>query len=130
MVVSSFFSSFFFFLMIRRPPRSTLFPYTALFRSLAMIPGSVRWLSLDVLPQGDARALARDLLARVDADGAQDVDAICSEAKGHPLFLDELVRHRAGPRRARSARLDEALWERAARLSGSPRKLLEPVPGA
>src|SRR6266567_5210050 len=27
----------FFFLMIRRPPRSTLFPYTTLFRSLARI---------------------------------------------------------------------------------------------
>src|SRR2546422_714097 len=27
------YSSFFFFLMIRRPPRSTLFPYTTLFRS-------------------------------------------------------------------------------------------------
>src|SRR5438477_5846345 len=29
----SFFIFFFFFLMIRRPPRSTLFPYTTLFRS-------------------------------------------------------------------------------------------------
>src|SRR5215471_20240692 len=29
----NFFLSFFFFLMIRRPPRSTLFPYTTLFRS-------------------------------------------------------------------------------------------------
>src|SRR2546428_11162580 len=28
-------SSLFFFLMIRRPPRSTLFPYTTLFRSSA-----------------------------------------------------------------------------------------------
>src|SRR6266513_3296001 len=28
-------SDFFFFLMIRRPPRSTLFPYTTLFRSPA-----------------------------------------------------------------------------------------------
>src|SRR5215475_15067291 len=28
-----FFLYFFFFLMIRRPPRSTLFPYTTLFRS-------------------------------------------------------------------------------------------------
>src|SRR5256885_17028254 len=27
--------TFFFFLMIRRPPRSTLFPYTTLFRSRA-----------------------------------------------------------------------------------------------
>src|SRR5256885_8748723 len=30
--------SFFFFLMIRRPPRSTLFPYTTLFRSLLPRP--------------------------------------------------------------------------------------------
>src|SRR5207249_6298597 len=28
-------SSVFFFLLLRRPPRSTLFPYTTLFRSLA-----------------------------------------------------------------------------------------------
>src|SRR2546426_12553097 len=28
---------FFFFLMIRRPPRSTLFPYTTLFRSVISI---------------------------------------------------------------------------------------------
>src|SRR3712207_9063643 len=28
---------FFFFLMIRRPPRSTLFPYTTLFRSDAVL---------------------------------------------------------------------------------------------
>src|SRR6266480_5821236 len=38
---------FFFFLMIRRPPRSTLFPYTTLFRSAACVrrvgaPASVR----------------------------------------------------------------------------------------
>src|SRR3990170_6841890 len=30
---SSIMLHFFFFLMIRRPPRSTLFPYTTLFRS-------------------------------------------------------------------------------------------------
>src|SRR2546422_10983625 len=29
---------FFFFLMIRRPPRSTLFPYTTLFRSVSATP--------------------------------------------------------------------------------------------
>src|SRR3712207_8444800 len=33
MVVIAISSIFFFFLMIRRPPRSTLFPYTTLFRS-------------------------------------------------------------------------------------------------
>src|SRR5258708_38485951 len=36
--VTRFFS--FFFLMIRRPPRSTLFPYTTLFRSLGKPPSS------------------------------------------------------------------------------------------
>src|SRR5258706_10745745 len=32
-VYVALFVNFFFFLMIRRPPRSTLFPYTTLFRS-------------------------------------------------------------------------------------------------
>src|SRR2546422_10617595 len=42
-------STFFFFLMIRRPPRSTLFPYTTLFRSLAQrVRGvMVRQVTLD-----------------------------------------------------------------------------------
>src|SRR2546422_11626192 len=31
----------FFFLMIRRPPRSTLFPYTTLFRSPVRVPAAV-----------------------------------------------------------------------------------------
>src|SRR5574340_1292122 len=35
LVAENFLFFFFFFLMIRRPPRSTLFPYTTLFRSLA-----------------------------------------------------------------------------------------------
>src|SRR5205823_14523507 len=29
----------FFFLEVRLPPRSTLFPYTTLFRSIAVVPG-------------------------------------------------------------------------------------------
>src|SRR5258705_10470006 len=32
--LGSYLLVFFFFLMIRRPPRSTLFPYTTLFRSV------------------------------------------------------------------------------------------------
>src|SRR6266853_227002 len=35
-------SFFFFFLMIRRPPRSTLFPYTTLFRSRRAGPSDRR----------------------------------------------------------------------------------------
>src|SRR5262249_56618022 len=34
-----------FFLMIRRPPRSTLFPYTTLFRSPARPPGQLVMMS-------------------------------------------------------------------------------------
>src|SRR5690554_7369935 len=34
--------SLFLFLLTRRPPRSTLFPYTTLFRSLTELPGTRR----------------------------------------------------------------------------------------
>src|SRR5438309_6017128 len=40
-IVRPLFYFFFFFLMIRRPPRSTLFPYTTLFRSLVFMSGLV-----------------------------------------------------------------------------------------
>src|SRR5947207_11770002 len=48
---------FFFFLMIRRPPRSTLFPYTTLFRSFVhQITGDIRQLrpSIKVVPVDSA----------------------------------------------------------------------------
>src|SRR5260370_11972250 len=52
----------FFFLMIRRPPRSTLFPYTTLFRS-------VRWFTDTPLSNGYPRSVifpASDLMTVVD----------------------------------------------------------------
>src|SRR2546423_7949790 len=45
----------FFFLMIRRPPRSTLFPYTTLFRSLAQLKVGGRL----VIPVGASRESQR-----------------------------------------------------------------------
>src|SRR5256885_15967293 len=40
----------FFFLMIRRPPRSTLFPYTTLFRSIALLdPGDYRTVNAYII---------------------------------------------------------------------------------
>src|SRR2546428_9311310 len=45
---------FFFFLMIRRPPRSTLFPYTTLFRSLLQADRTTRLHNV-----GRLRELAR-----------------------------------------------------------------------
>src|SRR2546430_6423189 len=48
---------FFFFLMIRRPPRSTLFPYTTLFRSRRNIERKIHsiWGLLEI--ERDAKAL-------------------------------------------------------------------------
>src|SRR2546422_9444363 len=55
----------FFFLMIRRPPRSTLFPYTTLFRSVFPLVGeshserpqnvSVTWIHLGGLDRKSTR---------------------------------------------------------------------------
>src|SRR3712207_8982070 len=61
------YSSVFFFLMIRRPPRSTLFPYTTLFRSirenlLFARPSATDDECLEVL----RRAAADNLLRRAD----------------------------------------------------------------
>src|SRR3712207_7388092 len=55
-------SSFFFFLMIRRPPRSTLFPYTTLFRSGQCAP---EFLGLSCLRHFGKR-FENDLFRRVD----------------------------------------------------------------
>src|SRR3712207_8384852 len=62
---------FFFFLMIRRPPRSTLFPYTTLFRSMrschhvGIVPGDLS----DEVPM--ARRSAGILLYRQGDDGVE-----------------------------------------------------------
>src|SRR2546427_6992126 len=45
----------FFFLMIRRPPRSTLFPYTTLFRSDAPLSRKHRRMSRDIAASIRAR---------------------------------------------------------------------------
>src|SRR2546430_11237911 len=60
--------SFFFFLMIRRPPRSTLFPYTTLFRSLeelaARSGGRLRLHVIDPQPFSEEEDRASELGVR------------------------------------------------------------------
>src|SRR2546430_15917586 len=51
---------FFFFLMIRRPPRSTLFPYTTLFRS-----------EMGHVPELGLGAVVRGVAGRVERGGAE-----------------------------------------------------------
>src|SRR5947209_20439302 len=50
---------FFFFLMIRRPPRSTLFPYTTLFRSRPSGPSRSARQNPDRAPPSARRAAGR-----------------------------------------------------------------------
>src|SRR2546429_3686039 len=62
---------FFFFLMIRRPPRSPLFPYTTLFRSIACARGARRRLQHPLRPRRVLRHPVRAPAAlgdRVPAD--------------------------------------------------------------
>src|SRR6266513_2891534 len=73
----AFFSQFlfFFFLMIRRPPRSTLFPYTTLFRSSAHRRRRLRdRLFLAQLPEASPRRWAQDrsLVRRRARGGARE----------------------------------------------------------
>src|SRR5689334_24573607 len=70
----------FFFLMIRRPPRSTLFPYTTLFRSLLR-----RGRTLDAarrLPRRGVRRAERDQAATTAAVPA---GALCVDRKSTRL---------------------------------------------
>src|SRR2546422_11738579 len=56
---------FFFFLMIRRPPRSTLFPYTTLFRSHAIVDAGY---FVSVTPDVVYRERDREMVAGVPLD--------------------------------------------------------------
>src|SRR6266496_6447963 len=88
---SSLFFLCFFFLMIRRPPRSTLFPYTTLFRSVlrpgraGMLPVGRRQLlgetphALLVVLVGEERAVAAAALV---GSSFQDALATASEDAG------------------------------------------------
>src|SRR2546430_4026399 len=71
---------FFFFLMIRRPPRSTLFPYTTLFRSLQR-------REMRAVERADADRLVLQLLRLVDARPGirDDRESRHRRAQGHDL---------------------------------------------
>src|SRR2546428_6838493 len=55
----------FFFLMIRRPPRSTLFPYTTLFRSQIAVQLRKRWG--DLIERAAENGQARAIVVRLGA---------------------------------------------------------------
>src|SRR3989449_10726323 len=81
---ATLFLFFFFFLMIRRPPRSTLFPYTTLFRSAknGVVPGTDSKSSVPCGDEDIGRAVVRpgpaDLVVSV-GDAHDDITEVCPE---------------------------------------------------
>src|SRR3712207_3345253 len=98
----------FFFLMIRRPPRSTLFPYTTLFRSV-FVEDRQADLDLERHRVGHAALLALLLVVLVlEADG---LAAVVAERRAHGVERAAVVAQGL----ARRERVD--LDERAAGLA-------------
>src|SRR3989442_14274859 len=86
--LSRAFSSFsFFFLMIRRPPRSTLFPYTTLFRSRAA-RGSALLLQLRL---GEASEPRQGAGRRGAAARARRSEEHTSELQSRPHLVCRLL---------------------------------------
>src|SRR3712207_9204472 len=82
--------------MIRRPPRSTLFPYTTLFRSHDLLE-----LLLAHLPVPDGDAGARDDALEVVADRLDGLDPVVDEEHlpaAVELARDPLLEERVVPR--------------------------------
>src|SRR3989442_11650927 len=72
--------------MIRRPPRSTLFPYTTLFRSLLAVPACELLAHvLDHLP------LPRDRLQRLGDGFAERSEEHTSELQSRPHLVCRLL---------------------------------------
>src|SRR5256885_7018106 len=75
---------FFFFLMIRRPPRSTLFPYTTLFRS---VPSQV----LFGLKCGASLYLPKDLPTKYAAVSPTQIDRKSTRLNSSHLVISYAV---------------------------------------
>jgi hypothetical protein len=90
------------------------------------IPGYVRQLRLERLGRDDARALALHLVQRLSPATPVDADTLAAEADGHPLFIDEIVRHLSLVGGAHGAlKLEDALWARIQALEEAPRRIVE-----
>src|SRR5256885_3482049 len=77
MIFVTYWVLFFFFLMIRRPPRSTLFPYTTLFRSVPM-PYAAN-LEVLALPQvADIVAAAKTVCYRRSEEHTSELQSPCN----------------------------------------------------
>src|SRR3989442_8886553 len=81
--------------MIRRPPRSTLFPYTTLFRSLfdAGVPmsGACAGVAMGLIKEGDRVAVLTDILGTEDNLGDMRSEEHTSELQSRPHLVCRLL---------------------------------------
>src|SRR3989442_3450424 len=87
---------FFFFLMIRRPPRSTLFPYTTLFRSETVKQTGKAAVQEDVWRQGPveerlSHALVKGIVEYIEADVEERSEEHTSELQSRPHLVCRLL---------------------------------------
>src|SRR2546430_4681044 len=88
---------FFFFLMIRRPPRSTLFPYTTLFRSRAH-EGEARHHPGENVPTGRRAAVGDRKSTRLNSSHSQISYAVfCLKKKNRSMARPDVARHASQP---------------------------------
>src|SRR2546425_10212743 len=77
---------FFFFLMIRRPPRSTLFPYTTLFRSKTRL-----FLLSEKAPQGTGSRQTTSTLGGKSNSPSQKTATLQDRSEEHTSELQSLA---------------------------------------
>jgi hypothetical protein len=96
---------------------------------MAAVRADARSIPLDRMSHAEACQLAKLLARKIAAPSHVDVQLIAQEAAGHPLFIDELIRHsgfqptEAGP----ILPLEEALWTRISQLDPEVKRLVELV---
>jgi tetratricopeptide (TPR) repeat protein len=92
----------------------------------ANLPGDVRQMTVPRLGPEDSRLLAARLVERISPGLPVQLESLASEADGHPLFIDEIVRHLFLVGGTHGAlKLEDALWSRIASLEDAPRRIVE-----
>jgi tetratricopeptide (TPR) repeat protein len=99
--------------------------------AVGALRGDVRRVAIDGLGAEEGLVLIERLLARSDARASVDARAIFESTRGHPMFMDELVRYLSRPgEKSGAVALDDALRARVAELGEDARAVLAVVAAA
>ena len=84
----------------------------------------VQHVHLQQLSKEEALILAQQMAGSRGIPEAGRLQRLVDEAGGHPLFIQELVRHTLSHQKEESPRLDDALWARIGELPEAAQELL------